>query len=96
MAIKAAAKSLVDIVMPDNLTDKDTVKVAIVPFEGQVNVASAGFDVTAPPSWIEWSDAGNCHLGRRQLREAQHQHRRDLHNRLDLQACRATSSCSTS
>ncbi len=57
VAVKAAAKSLVDILMPDDLTDKDLVKIAIVPFEGQVNVASAGFSVTAPPSWISWADA---------------------------------------
>jgi len=58
VAAKAAAKSLVDIVMPDNLTDNDQVKIAVVPFEGQVNVASAISDVTSPPSWISWSNAG--------------------------------------
>ena len=57
VAAKAAAKSLVDIVMPDNLTDNDQVKIAVVPFEGQVNVASAISDVTSPPSWIAWSNA---------------------------------------
>src|SRR5262249_32875152 len=56
---KAAAKTLVDVLMPDNLDDKDLVKIAIVPFEGQVNVASAGFDVNNPPSWVEWSNVGN-------------------------------------
>jgi hypothetical protein len=58
VAVKAAAKSLVDVVMPDNLTDNDQVKIAVVPFEGQVNVASAISDVTNPPSWIDWNDAG--------------------------------------
>ena len=42
--------------MRDDLDDKDQVKIAIVPFEGQVNVASAGFDVTSPPSWVDWGD----------------------------------------
>jgi Flp pilus assembly protein TadG len=56
VAVKAAAKTLVDILMPDNLDDKDLVKIAIVPFEGQVNVASSGFDVDNPPSWIDWAD----------------------------------------
>jgi len=57
VAIKNAAKTLIDTVMPDSLEDKTQVKIAIVPFEGQVNVASAGFSVTAPPSWIDWSDS---------------------------------------
>jgi len=60
VAAKAAAKSLVDIVMPDNLTDNDQVKIAVVPFEGQVNVASAISDVTSPPSWIDWNDDGRA------------------------------------
>jgi len=57
VAVKAAAKTLVDTIMPDTLDDKTQVKIAIVPFEGQVNVASSGFNVTSPPSWIDWSDS---------------------------------------
>ncbi len=55
-SVKSAAKLLVDILMSDDLNDKDQVKIALVPFEGQVNVASAGFSVTTPPNWIDWGD----------------------------------------
>lgn len=55
-AVKSAAKLLVDVLMRDNLNDKDQVKIALVPFEGQVNVASAGFSVTSPPNWIDWGE----------------------------------------
>jgi hypothetical protein len=55
-SVKSAAKLLVDTLMRDDLSDKDQVKIALVPFEGQVNVASAGFSVTSPPYWIDWGD----------------------------------------
>ena len=57
VAVKSAAKKLVDILMPDDLDNKDLIKIAIVPFEGQVNVSSAIPNLTSPPSWVEWSDA---------------------------------------
>lgn len=55
-SVKSAAKLLVDILMSEDLNDKDQVKIALVPFEGHVNVASAGFSVTSPPAWIDWGD----------------------------------------
>jgi len=55
-SVKSAAKTLVDTLMKDDLEDPDLIKIGLVPFEGQVNVASSGFNVTSPPSWIEWSD----------------------------------------
>jgi Flp pilus assembly protein TadG len=58
VALRSAAKSLVDILMKDNMDDPDQVKIALVPFEGMVNVASTGFSVTSPPSWIEWNNEG--------------------------------------
>lgn len=59
-AIKSAAKTLVETLMKSDLTDPDDIKIALVPFEGQVNVASSGFSVTSPPSWIAWSDQGKA------------------------------------
>ncbi len=58
--LKTAAKSLVDTLMKDEILtspDPNQIKIAVVPFEGMVNVASAGFSVTAPPTWIDWSTA---------------------------------------
>jgi Flp pilus assembly protein TadG len=59
-ALKTAAKTLVDTLMRDDLDDKDQIKIALVPFEGMVNVASPGFSVTNPPSWIDWQDQGKA------------------------------------
>lgn len=36
-----------------NTADADLLKIALVPFEGAVNV---GVDTSSPPSWIEWSN----------------------------------------
>jgi hypothetical protein len=57
VALKSAAKSLVDILMEDDMDDPDQVKIALVPFETAVNVASAATGdlgtVTNWPSWID-------------------------------------------
>ena len=57
-SVKLAAKTLVDTLMHDDLEIQDQIKIALVPFEGMVNVASTGFSVTSPPSWIAWTDQG--------------------------------------
>jgi Flp pilus assembly protein TadG len=57
-SVNAAAKTLVDTLMRDDLQNNDLIKIGLVPFEGMVNVASPGFSVTSPPSWIAWSDQG--------------------------------------
>jgi len=57
-SVKTAAKTLVDTLMRDDLEVPDQIKIALVPFEGMVNVASTGFSVTSPPSWIAWTDQG--------------------------------------
>ena len=59
-ALKAAASSLVNNLMRSDLKDPDQIKIAIVPFESQVNVASAGFDVANPPAWIDWQNIGKA------------------------------------
>ncbi len=59
-SVKSAANTLVDTLMKSDLDDPDQIKIALVPFEGQVNVASAGFSVTAPPSWVEWANQGSA------------------------------------
>jgi Flp pilus assembly protein TadG len=58
VALKSAAKTLVDTLMRDDMDEPDQIKISLVPFEGSVNVASTGFNVTSPPSWIEWSNEG--------------------------------------
>ncbi len=53
--LKCAAKTLVEDLM-DEMNESggdDKLKVALVPFEGSVNVNVSS---TNPPSWIEWSD----------------------------------------
>lgn len=53
--LKCAATTLVEDLM-DEMNDgdgEDQLKIALVPFEGAVNV---GVDTSNPPSWIEWSD----------------------------------------
>jgi Flp pilus assembly protein TadG len=64
-ALKAAADDLVDTLMKDDLDDPDQIKIAVVPFEVMVNVASTGFDVDNPPNWIEWTDIGQAHYNGR-------------------------------
>jgi hypothetical protein len=55
--LKCAATMLVDELMPVNTgTVPDMLKIAVVPFEGAVNVASTGFDTANPPAWIDWAD----------------------------------------
>jgi Flp pilus assembly protein TadG len=49
-SVKVAAKTLVDTLMRDDLENDDLIKIALVPFEGTVNVASTGFSVTSPPN----------------------------------------------
>ena len=57
-SVKEAAKTLVDTLMRPDLENSDLIKIGLVPFEGMVNVASTGFSVTSPPTWIAWSDQG--------------------------------------
>ena len=65
VALRAAAKTLVDTLMKDDMDDPDQIKIALVPFEGTVNVASTGFSVTTPPSWVAWSNAATTTWGGR-------------------------------
>jgi hypothetical protein len=46
--------------MADSVTNPDLIKIALVPFEGTVNVASSSFNVDAPPSWIDWNDSAQA------------------------------------
>ena len=76
-AVKTAAKSLVDTLMRDNLEDADQIKIALVPFEGMVNIASAIPDVTAPPELGCLVGPRLGQVGRGELRkqEVQQHHR---------------------
>ena len=52
VALKAAANTLLDTLMPDG-GDPEHIKIAIVPFEGAVNIGSAY--ATTPPAWVDWA-----------------------------------------
>lgn len=51
--LKNAAHTLVGVLM-DKVSDPEMIKIALVPFEGSVNIKGAGFD----ESWIDWSPNG--------------------------------------
>jgi Flp pilus assembly protein TadG len=56
-ALKTAASTLVDSLMTDQ--DNELVKIALVPFEGDVNVGQSVVDAAYagnPPSWLDWKD----------------------------------------
>jgi hypothetical protein len=62
VAVKAAATTLVNTLMHDNLEDPEQIKIALVPFEGMVNVGITSGPSTdpalnwvTPPSWIDWN-----------------------------------------
>ncbi len=56
--LKCAATTLVNSLMDQmNAGGGPELKVALVPFEGAVNV---GVDTSNPPSWIDWSNQGNA------------------------------------
>ena len=57
VALKEAAHTLLDVLMTDEI-DPDMIKVAVVPFEGTVNIGSTY--ATNPPSWVDWSNAANA------------------------------------
>lgn len=48
--LKNAAHTLVGVLM-DQVADPEMIKIALVPFEGSVNIKGAGFD----ESWVDWS-----------------------------------------
>lgn len=57
--LKCAATTLVEDLMDEmNDTGDPQLKVALVPFEGSVNV---GVDTSNPPSWIDWSEEARAH-----------------------------------
>lgn len=50
--LKCAADLLVDTLMTDDVAGTDTIKMALVPFEGAVNIKNGGLDM----SWLDWQD----------------------------------------
>ena len=57
VALRAAAHTLIDSLMTEQ--DSEHVKVALVPFEGDVNVGPSIVDETYagnPPTWLDWND----------------------------------------
>jgi Flp pilus assembly protein TadG len=50
--LKCAADLLVDTLMTDDVAGTDTIKVALVPFEGAVNIKNGSLDY----SWLDWQD----------------------------------------
>ena len=100
VALKTAAKSLVDILMEDDMDDPDQIKIALVPFETAVNVSSAATgDLGLSANWPSWIDkrttngtspngtAATSTPGMSTMR---------LHRRHRTASASATGSCSTS
>lgn len=56
--LKTAANTLLDILMPDGVDTTEYMKVALVPFEGTVNIGSTY--AATPPSWVDWSDQASA------------------------------------
>lgn len=64
LALKTAAKSLVDILMEDDMDDPDQIKIALVPFETAVNVSSAASgNLGDSANWPSWVDKGTGNSG---------------------------------
>jgi Flp pilus assembly protein TadG len=64
VALKDAAKDLVDILMEDDMDDPDQIKIALVPFETTVNVSSAATgDLGDPANWPSWIDKNSGSSG---------------------------------
>lgn len=62
VALRAAAHTLIDALMTDG-DDSDRIKVALVPFEGDVNIGPAYVTQTYagnPPSWLDWNDVARA------------------------------------
>jgi Flp pilus assembly protein TadG len=53
VALRSAATTLVNMLMTQDVTDPDMVKIGVVPFEGTVNIGSTY--ANNPPAWIDWS-----------------------------------------
>jgi Flp pilus assembly protein TadG len=64
--LKCAATTLVDdLIGQMNGGTDPMLKVALVPFEGAVNVGVGQTLPQAPPSWVEWSSTGNAYYAGR-------------------------------
>ena len=53
VALRGAATSLVNMLMTQDTSDPDMIKIGVVPFEGTVNIGSNY--VASPPWWVDWS-----------------------------------------
>jgi Flp pilus assembly protein TadG len=53
VALRAAATTLVNTLMTQDVSDPDMVKIGVVPFEGTVNIGATY--AATPPSWVDWS-----------------------------------------
>jgi Flp pilus assembly protein TadG len=59
VGLKAAAHTLIDQLMSDSPADPDLIKIALVPFEGDVNVGPSIVDAAYAghaPAWLDWHD----------------------------------------
>ena len=63
VALKAAAHTLINTLMPDAGNPPEFIKIGLVPFEGDVNVGPDVVDQAYagnPPDWLDWSDQANA------------------------------------
>jgi hypothetical protein len=59
VALRSAATSLVNTLMTSESNDPNKIKIAVVPFEGAVNIGSTY--ATTPPSWVDWNNAASAY-----------------------------------
>jgi Flp pilus assembly protein TadG len=64
VALKAAATTLVNYLMKDDMDDPDQIKIALVPFETAVNVSAAvSGNIGVATNWPSWIDKGTGETG---------------------------------
>lgn len=59
VALRSAATTLVNTLMPTNTNDANQIKIGVVPFEGTVNIGSTY--AANPPAWVDWSNTAQAY-----------------------------------
>ncbi len=59
VALRSAANILVNMLMTQDVTDPDMVKIGVVPFEGTVNIGSTY--AANPPWWVDWNNQAQAY-----------------------------------
>jgi Flp pilus assembly protein TadG len=59
VALRSAANILVNMLMTQDMTDPNMVKIGVVPFEGTVNIGSTY--AANPPWWVDWNNQAQAY-----------------------------------